>query len=122
MDNTNLFWKKLEVSEDTVQKMLIRFNKGEITKNSSWIFLQKIKKPLNLIFSHYVDSVASRSNLQKVAISHQFRNVLSTTDNRYILDSTVTIYETKRPITKVGRRYGVNGKHQMKTGMTKPTN
>jgi two-component system phosphate regulon sensor histidine kinase PhoR len=41
-----------------------------------------------------------------VAISHQFRNVLSTTDNRYILDSTVTIYETKRPITKVGRRYG----------------
>lgn len=96
--------KKLEVSENTVQKMLIRFNKGEITKKQLLDFY-KNKETIKPYFSHYVDSVASRSNLQ-VAISHQFRNVLSTTDNRYILDSTVTIYETKRPITKVGRRYG----------------
>ena len=97
--------KKLEVSENTVQKMLIRFNKGEITKKQLLDFFTKNKETIKPYFSHYVDSVASRSNLQ-VAISHQFRNVLSTTDNRYILDSTVTIYETKRPITKVGRRYG----------------
>ncbi|MCT4298592.1 HAMP domain-containing histidine kinase [Elizabethkingia anophelis] len=97
--------KKLEVSENTVQKMLIHFNKGEITKKQLLDFFTKNKETIKPYFSHYVDSVASRSNLQ-VAISHQFRNVLSTTDNRYILDSTVTIYETKRPITKVGRRYG----------------
>ncbi|AQX84658.1 hypothetical protein ELBR111191_06275 [Elizabethkingia bruuniana] len=34
--------KKLEVSEDTVQKMLIRFNKGEITKKQLLdFFLEK---------------------------------------------------------------------------------
>ncbi|OPB87492.1 sensor histidine kinase [Elizabethkingia ursingii] len=97
--------KKLKISDDTIQKRLISFNKGEITKKQLLDFFTKNKETVKPFFSHYVDSIASKSNLE-VAISRQYKSILSTPDNKYILDSIVTIYETNRPITKIGRRYG----------------
>ncbi|MCL1669308.1 HAMP domain-containing histidine kinase [Elizabethkingia ursingii] len=97
--------KKLKISDDTIQKRLISFNKGEITKKQLLDFFTKNKEAVKPFFSHYVDSIASQSNLE-VAVSRQYKSILSTPDNKYILDSTVTIYETNRLITKVGRRYG----------------
>ena len=98
---------KIEITEDSVQEMLIRYQEQEINKKQLLDFFTQNKERIKPFFSQYVDSVATKSNLV-VAISHQYKNILDVPDKKYIMDSLITIYETQRPITKAGRTYGGN--------------
>lgn len=98
---------KIEINEDTIQHVLIHFQEREINKKQLLDFFTRNKEKIKPYFSQYVDSVASKNNLV-VAISHQYKSILSTPDNKHLLDSTITVYETQRPIIKTGRTYGGN--------------
>lgn len=85
-------------TDDTIQKVLIQYHDGKISKKDFLKFFEKNRKDNEKHLSKYVDSRFKKEGY-KIATKTEYVSIIYIPDSTRLIDQPIILYETKNKVT-----------------------